>query len=283
MGFARDRSAPVELMTPAGDTGRGVAGWIAAVRRRRARSGGAVDPDLPGRRARHGTSLSGLGARGPLARRRFSLRDPDRQRRRLVPDRPHPGDRHGEPAHPGYDTPVPDRGDHGGPHDVFVVQLRDDSAGADGRVGSGVGQCPGDDSAVPERVLPRHRGRAAGRRSPGVVMRKIDGEQVLMRMFVGESDRAGHRPLHVALLELLRARGLAGATVVKGVAGFGANSVIHTSSILRLSEDLPLVIEVVDTAEHLEALLPEVDRLMKGGLITMEKVRVLRYAPDEKG
>ncbi|PYN46629.1 MAG: hypothetical protein DME00_18480 [Candidatus Rokuibacteriota bacterium] len=114
-------------------------------------------------------------------------------------------------------------------------------------------------------------------------MRKIDGEQVLMRMFVGESDRAGHRPLHVALLELLRARGLAGATVVKGVAGFGANSVIHTSSILRLSEDLPLVIEVVDTAEHLEAVLPEVDRLMKGGLITMEKVRVLRYAPDEKG
>jgi len=113
-------------------------------------------------------------------------------------------------------------------------------------------------------------------------MRKIDGEQVLMRMFVGESDRAGHRPLHVALLELLRARGLAGATVVKGVAGFGANSVIHTSSILRLSEDLPLV-EVVDTAEHLEAVLPEVDRLMKGGLITMEKVRVLRYAPDEKG
>ncbi|PYN10505.1 MAG: hypothetical protein DME05_27250, partial [Candidatus Rokuibacteriota bacterium] len=59
--------------------------------------------------------------------------------------------------------------------------------------------------------------------------------------------------------------------------------VIHTSSILRLSEDLPLVIEVVDTAEHLEAVLPEVDRLMKGGLITMEKVRVLRYAPDEKG
>jgi uncharacterized protein len=79
-----------------------------------------------------------------------------------------------------------------------------------------------------------------------------------------------------------RARGLAGATVVKGVAGFGANSVIHTSAILRLSEDLPLVIEIVDTAEHLEAILPEVDRLMKGGLITMEKVRVLRYAPDEK-
>jgi uncharacterized protein len=113
-------------------------------------------------------------------------------------------------------------------------------------------------------------------------MRKIDGEQVLMRLFVGESDRAGHRALHAALLELLRSRGLAGATVLKGVAGFGANSVIHTANILRLSEDLPLVIEVVDTEEHLEAVLPEVDRLMQGGLITMEKVRVRRYAPDEK-
>ena len=114
-------------------------------------------------------------------------------------------------------------------------------------------------------------------------MRNIDGEQVLMRMFIGESDRAGHRSLHAALLELLRARGLAGATVVKGVAGFGANSVIHTANILRLSEDLPLVIEVVDTEEHLEAVLPEVDRLMKGGLITMEKVRVRRYTSDLRG
>ncbi len=114
-------------------------------------------------------------------------------------------------------------------------------------------------------------------------MREIDGEQVLMRIFVGESDRAGHRPLHAALLELLRARGLAGATILKGVAGFGANSVIHTSNILRLSEDLPLVSEVVDTKEHLEAVLPEVDRLMQGGLVTMETVRVRRYAPDAKG
>jgi hypothetical protein len=113
-------------------------------------------------------------------------------------------------------------------------------------------------------------------------MRTIDGEQVLMRIFIGESDRAGHRPLHAALLELLRARGLAGATVVKGAAGFGANSVIHTASILRLSEDLPLVIEVVDTEQHLEAVLPEVDRLMSGGLITMEKVRVRRYAPEKR-
>ena len=113
-------------------------------------------------------------------------------------------------------------------------------------------------------------------------MRKLEGEQVLMRIFIGESDRVGHRPLHATLLELLRARGLAGATVVKGAAGFGANSVIHTASILRLSEDLPLVIEVVDTEQHLEAVLPEVDRLMSGGLITMEKVRVRRYAPEKR-
>jgi PII-like signaling protein len=111
-------------------------------------------------------------------------------------------------------------------------------------------------------------------------MRKIDGEQVLMRVFLGESDRAGQRPLATTLLELFRARGLAGATITRGVAGFGANSVIHTANILRLSEDLPLVIEVVDTQEHLDAVLPEVDRLMRGGLITMEKVRVLRYAPE---
>jgi len=111
-------------------------------------------------------------------------------------------------------------------------------------------------------------------------MRKIDGEQVLMRMFIGEADRAGMRPLSTALIELFRAKGLAGATVVRAVAGFGANSVIRTANILRLSEDLPLVIEVVDTQEHLDTVLPEVDRLMRGGLITMEKVRVLRYAPD---
>jgi len=104
---------------------------------------------------------------------------------------------------------------------------------------------------------------------------------MLMRVFVGESDRVGHRPLHVALLEPVRAHGLAGATVMRGVAGFGPDSVIHTSAILRLSEDLPFFVKVADTSEHLEAVLPEIDRLMRGGLITMEKVRVLRYAPDD--
>jgi PII-like signaling protein len=108
-------------------------------------------------------------------------------------------------------------------------------------------------------------------------MRKIEGEQVLMRIFIGESDTWARRPLHAALLELFRAKGLAGATVLKGVAGFGPDSIVHTAGILRLSSDLPLVIEVVDTQEHLDAVLPEVDRMMSGGLITMEKVRVAHY------
>lgn len=108
-------------------------------------------------------------------------------------------------------------------------------------------------------------------------MRKIEGEQVLMRIFIGESDKWERRPLYAALLELFRAKGLAGATVLRGVAGFGPRSILHTAGILKLSADLPLVIEVVDSQEHLEGVLPDVDRMMGGGLITMEKVRVLRY------
>lgn len=108
-------------------------------------------------------------------------------------------------------------------------------------------------------------------------MRRIDGEQVLMRIFTGETDQWQRRPLYAALIELFRSRGLAGATVLKGVAGFGPDSIIHTAGILRLSSDLPIVIEVVDSEERLEAVVPEVDRMMSGGLITMEKVRVIRY------
>ena len=108
-------------------------------------------------------------------------------------------------------------------------------------------------------------------------MRKLDGEQVLMRIFIGESDRWEHGPLHAALLELFRSRGLAGATVLRAVAGFGPDSVVHTANILRLSADMPLVIEVIDSQEHVDSVLPDVDRMMRGGLITMEKVRVLKY------
>jgi PII-like signaling protein len=108
-------------------------------------------------------------------------------------------------------------------------------------------------------------------------MRKLEGEQVLTRIFIGESDQWAHRPLYMALIELFRRNGLAGATVLKGVAGFGARSLVHTASLLRLSADLPLVIEVVDSQEHLATVLPEIDAMMGGGLVTMEKVRVIRY------
>lgn len=108
-------------------------------------------------------------------------------------------------------------------------------------------------------------------------MRKLEGEQVLMRVFIGESDQWAHGPLYMALIQLFRRNGLAGATVLKGVAGFGARSVVHTASLLRLSADLPLVIEVVDSQEHLDEVLPQIDAMMGGGLITMEKVRVIRY------
>jgi len=110
-------------------------------------------------------------------------------------------------------------------------------------------------------------------------MRKIEGEQVLMRIFIGESDKWERRQLSTVLLELFRAKGLAGATVLRGVAGFGPRSILHTAGILKLSADLPLIIEVVDTEEHLNSVFPEVDRMMGGGLITMEKVRVMRYEP----
>lgn len=109
-------------------------------------------------------------------------------------------------------------------------------------------------------------------------MRVLTGEQVLVRVFIGESDRWHHQPLATALLERLRKEGFAGATVFRGIAGFGAHSVLHTVSILRLSEDLPIVVEIVDTEEHVERLSAILDEMVAEGLVTMEKVRVLKYA-----
>ena len=113
-------------------------------------------------------------------------------------------------------------------------------------------------------------------------MRVLNGEQVLVRIFIGESDRWHHQPLHVALIERLRQQGFAGATVFHGIAGFGARSLLHTSHILRLSEDLPIVIEVVDTEEHAEKLIEIVEEMVSEGLVTMEKVRVLKYSPGTR-
>lgn len=110
-------------------------------------------------------------------------------------------------------------------------------------------------------------------------MRVLDGEQLLVRIFVGDSDKWHHQPLDRALLERLRKEGFAGATVFRGVAGFGATSVIHTAHLVDLSSDLPVVIEVVDDQEHVDRLLPILDEMLTGGaLVTVEKVRVLKYA-----
>jgi PII-like signaling protein len=113
-------------------------------------------------------------------------------------------------------------------------------------------------------------------------MRVLTGEQVMARVFIGESDKWHHQPLSLALLERLRREGFAGATVFHGVAGFGAHSVVHTAHILRLSQDLPVIIEVVDTAEQMDRLVPILDEMVSEGLVTMEKVRVLKYAPGKK-
>ena len=113
-------------------------------------------------------------------------------------------------------------------------------------------------------------------------MRTLTGEQVMVRIFFGESDKWKHQPLEIALLERLRKEGFAGATVFRGTAGFGANSVIHTTHLLELSSDLPVVIEVVDTEEHVERLLPILDEMLDDGLVTIEKVRVLRYSPARR-
>jgi hypothetical protein len=112
---------------------------------------------------------------------------------------------------------------------------------------------------------------------------KQGGEKVLMRIHIGESDRHGHRPLYEVLVETLKREGLAGATVFRGVSGFGAHSVYHTDKLLRLSTDLPMVVEVVDSQEKIDAVMPLVDDLMDGGLITQEKVTVLRYTHHKDG
>ena len=109
-------------------------------------------------------------------------------------------------------------------------------------------------------------------------MKKFTGEKVLMRIFIGENDRAGHRPAYEALVELFRKEGCAGATVLRGVAGFGARSVYHTDKLLDLSADMPVVIEVVEDQSKLDSILPKIEEIMTGGMITMEKATVIRYS-----
>ena len=116
---------------------------------------------------------------------------------------------------------------------------------------------------------------------------KLAGEGKLLRIFLGESDKVDHRPLYEVLVESAKKNGMAGATVLRGIEGFGANSrVIHTAKILRLSEDLPIVVEIVDAEDKIKEFLPSVDDLFEksgsGGMVTIERADIVRYSPGKK-
>jgi uncharacterized protein len=112
---------------------------------------------------------------------------------------------------------------------------------------------------------------------------QLPKEAELLRIFIGESDKHHGRPLYEVIVQTARKMGLAGATVLRGIMGFGAHSRVHTAKILRLSEDLPIVIEIVDKPERIALLLPEIDSLISEGLVTLEKVRVLAYRHEPSG
>jgi hypothetical protein len=109
---------------------------------------------------------------------------------------------------------------------------------------------------------------------------KLPAEAQLLRIFIGESDKFKGRPLYEQIVEEARRRGMAGATVLRGMMGFGAASHIHTAKVLRLSEDLPMVIEIVDDPARIAAFLPELDAMMSEGLVTLEKINVITYRHD---
>jgi uncharacterized protein len=111
---------------------------------------------------------------------------------------------------------------------------------------------------------------------------KFEGERTLMRIHIGESDKWRGKPLHEAIVALLRKEGFSGATVLRGVGGYGGSSVYHTDKLLRLSQDLPIVLEVIETQDRIEQILPNLDEMVDGGLITLEKVRVILYRPAKK-
>lgn len=109
----------------------------------------------------------------------------------------------------------------------------------------------------------------------------VPEDALLLRIFIGEDDKHKGRPLYRVIVELARQRHLAGATVLRGPLGFGKSSRLHTAKILRLSEDLPVVIEIVDAGEKIEAFVEELDGIIGGGLVTLEKVRVVKYGAGE--
>lgn len=111
---------------------------------------------------------------------------------------------------------------------------------------------------------------------------KSQSQAQLLRIFIGESDKYEGEPLYEAIVNLARERKMAGATVLRGLMGFGAHSRMHTAKVLRISEDLPIIIEIVDKPEKIEQLLPELDDMIKEGLVTLEKTRVIAYRSDSE-
>ena len=111
---------------------------------------------------------------------------------------------------------------------------------------------------------------------------KFEGERTLMRIHIGESDKWHGKPLYEAIVQLLRKEGFSGVTVQRGVAGYGGSSIYHTDKLLRLSQDLPIILEVVEAQERIDQILPQLDDMVDGGLITLEKVRVILYRPAKE-
>jgi len=110
-----------------------------------------------------------------------------------------------------------------------------------------------------------------------MIHEKFEGERTLMRIHIGESDKWHGKLLYEAIVEMLRKDGFSGVTVLRGVGGFGGSSVYHTDKLLRLSQDLPIILEVIESQERIEQILPRLDEMVEGGLITLEKVRVILY------
>jgi uncharacterized protein len=128
----------------------------------------------------------------------------------------------------------------------------------------------------------RRRRAAALQEELRMTHEKFEGERTLMRIHIGESDKWHGKPLYEAIVEMLRKEGFSGVTVLRGVAGYGGSSIYHTDKLLRLSQDLPIILEIVEFTERIEKLLPRLDEMVEGGLITLEKVRVILYRAAKK-
>jgi uncharacterized protein len=111
---------------------------------------------------------------------------------------------------------------------------------------------------------------------------KLEGERTLMRIHIGESDKWKGKALHDVIVEMLRKEGFSGATVLRGVAGFGGSSILHTDKLLQMSQDLPIIVEVIEANDKIEKILPRIDEMLEGGIVTLEKVRVLVHRAIKK-